>query len=36
MYELDKLYIEGDLFLLKEGNVENWLKGKVSDIMIDG
>ncbi|ADH06917.1 MBL fold metallo-hydrolase [Bacillus cereus] len=35
-HELDKPYIEGDLPLLKEGNVENRPKGKVSDTMIDG
>ncbi|BAR84443.1 MULTISPECIES: MBL fold metallo-hydrolase [Bacillus cereus group] len=35
-HELDKPYIEGDLPLLKDGNVENRPKGKVSDTMIDG
>ncbi|MGY1462107.1 MBL fold metallo-hydrolase [Bacillus toyonensis] len=35
-HELDKPYIEGDLPLLKGGNVENLLKGKVSDTVIDG
>ncbi|ACK94992.1 MBL fold metallo-hydrolase [Bacillus thuringiensis] len=35
-HELDKPYIEGDLPLLKEGNVENRPKGKVSDTVIDG
>ncbi|HDR4909092.1 TPA: MBL fold metallo-hydrolase [Bacillus cereus] len=35
-HELDKPYIEGDLPLLKDGNVENRSKGKVSDIVIDG
>ncbi|HDX9660005.1 TPA: MBL fold metallo-hydrolase [Bacillus toyonensis] len=35
-HELDKPYIEGDLPLLKGGNVENPPKGKVSDTVIDG
>ncbi|MFC9726505.1 MBL fold metallo-hydrolase [Bacillus cereus] len=35
-HELDKPYIEGDLPLLKDGNVENRPKGKVSDTVIDG
>ncbi|PFC41955.1 hydrolase [Bacillus thuringiensis] len=35
-HELDKPYIEGDLPLLKDGNVENSPKGKVSDTVIDG
>ncbi|MDA2545566.1 MBL fold metallo-hydrolase [Bacillus cereus] len=35
-HELDKPYIQGDLPLLKDGNVENRPKGKVSDTMIDG
>ncbi|MDA2338617.1 MBL fold metallo-hydrolase [Bacillus cereus] len=35
-HELDKPYIEGDLPLLKDGNVENGPKGKVSDTVIDG
>jgi len=35
-HELDKPYIEGDLPLLKDGNVENPPKGKVSDTVIDG
>ncbi|EJR61757.1 hypothetical protein IIO_02665 [Bacillus cereus VD115] len=35
-HELDKPYIEGDLPLLKGGNVENLPKGKVSDTVIDG
>lgn len=35
-HELDKPYIEGDLPLLRDGNVENRPKGKVSDTMIDG
>ena len=35
-HELDKPYIEGELPLLKDGNVENRPKGKVSDTMIDG
>ena len=35
-HELDKPYIEGDLPLLKDGNVETRPKGKVSDTMIDG
>ncbi|EOQ14862.1 MBL fold metallo-hydrolase [Bacillus cereus] len=33
---LDKPYIEGDLPLLKDGNIENRPKGKVSDTVIDG
>ncbi|EJV80102.1 MULTISPECIES: MBL fold metallo-hydrolase [Bacillus] len=35
-HELDKPYIEGDLPLLKDGNIENRPKGKVSDTVIDG
>ncbi|TKH13131.1 MBL fold metallo-hydrolase [Bacillus wiedmannii] len=35
-HELDKPYIEGDVPLLKGGNVENPPKGKVSDTVIDG
>ncbi|SCM94667.1 Uncharacterized protein BWINRASL_02278 [Bacillus mycoides] len=35
-HELDKPYIEGDLPLLKDGNVENPPKGKVSTAVIDG
>ena len=35
-HELDKPYIEGDLPLLKDGNVENRPKGKVSETVIDG
>lgn len=35
-HELDKPYIEGDLPLLKDGNIENRTKGKVSDTVIDG
>ncbi|QIW17836.1 MBL fold metallo-hydrolase [Bacillus thuringiensis] len=35
-HELDKPYIEGDLPLLKGGNVQNPPKGKVSDNVIDG
>ncbi|MFB5561469.1 MBL fold metallo-hydrolase [Bacillus cereus] len=35
-HELDKPYIEGDLPLLKDGNIENRSKGKVSDTVIDG
>ncbi|MGH0428238.1 MBL fold metallo-hydrolase [Bacillus mycoides] len=35
-HELDKPYIEGDLPLLKDGNVENPPKGKVSTTVIDG
>lgn len=35
-HELDKPYIEGDLPLLKDGNVENPPKGNVSDTVIDG
>ncbi|HDR8128786.1 hydrolase [Bacillus thuringiensis] len=35
-HELDKPYIEGDLPLLKNGNIENRPKGKVSDTVIDG
>ncbi|WP_242214837.1 MBL fold metallo-hydrolase [Bacillus cereus group sp. BfR-BA-01383] len=35
-HELDKPYIEGDLPLLKDGNVKNPPKGKVSDTVIDG
>lgn len=34
-HELDKPYIEGDLPLLKDGNVENPPKGKVSNTVID-
>ncbi|MFZ7759559.1 MBL fold metallo-hydrolase [Bacillus thuringiensis] len=34
-HELDKPYIEGDLPLLKDGNIENRPKGKVSDTVID-
>ncbi|MED2040079.1 MBL fold metallo-hydrolase [Bacillus wiedmannii] len=35
-HELDKPYIEGELPLLKDGNVENPPKGKVSNTVIDG
>lgn len=35
-HELDKPYIEGDLPLLKDGNIENPPKGNVSDTVIDG
>ncbi|MFV0937927.1 MBL fold metallo-hydrolase [Bacillus thuringiensis] len=35
-HELDKPYIVGDLPLLKDGNIENRPKGKVSDTVIDG
>ncbi|WP_258131601.1 MBL fold metallo-hydrolase [Bacillus cereus] len=35
-HELDKPYIEGELPLLKDGNIENRPKGKVSDTVIDG
>ncbi|KAB2451915.1 MBL fold metallo-hydrolase [Bacillus sp. CH126_4D] len=35
-HELDKPYIEGKLPLIKDGNVENPPKGKVSDLVIDG
>ncbi|PGO57294.1 MBL fold metallo-hydrolase [Bacillus thuringiensis] len=35
-HELDKPYIEGDLPLWKDGNIENRPKGKVSDTVIDG
>ena len=35
-HELDKPYIEGELPLLKDGNVENPPKGKVSIAVIDG
>ena len=35
-HELDKPYIEGDLPLLKDGNIENRPKGKVSDTVING
>ncbi|PFV89979.1 MBL fold metallo-hydrolase [Bacillus thuringiensis] len=35
-HELDKPYIEGDLPLLKDGNIENRPKGKVNDTVIDG
>lgn len=35
-HELDKPYIEGDFPLLKDGNVKNPPKGKVSDTVIDG
>ena len=35
-HELDKPYIQGDLPLLKDGQIENPPKGKVDDILIDG
>lgn len=35
-HELDKPYIEGDLPLIKDGNVEKPPKGKVSELVIDG
>ncbi|MCC2380163.1 MBL fold metallo-hydrolase [Bacillus wiedmannii] len=35
-HELDKPYIEGELPLLKDRNVENPPKGKVSNTVIDG
>ncbi|HHK5550682.1 hydrolase [Bacillus anthracis] len=35
-HELDKPYIEGDLPLLKDVQLENLPKGKVSDTVIDG
>lgn len=35
-HKLDKPYIEGELPLLKDGNVENPPKGKVSNTVIDG
>lgn len=34
-HELDKPYIQGDLPLLKDGQIENPPKGKVDDILID-
>ncbi|MCH4566279.1 MBL fold metallo-hydrolase [Bacillus sp. ES1-5] len=35
-HELDKSYIEGEFPLLKDGQVKNPPKGKVSDTVIDG
>ncbi|PFJ48615.1 hydrolase [Bacillus cereus] len=36
VHELDKPYIEGELPLLKDAQVQNPPKGKVSDTLIDG